>query len=119
MNLLRFFVKGVGGFSLMVSEAFIVVVVATVSGMVYSLYRCRYRLSWCQSFGLSVEVSSIVESKYRGVKVSRCAVRILGVVVGEFTLLLDFKRLTENIDSLVFQCVLQESRERRLCISSE
>jgi hypothetical protein len=42
-----------------------------------------------------------------------------GMVVGEFTLLLDFKSLIENVDSLVFKCVLQESRERRLCILSE
>jgi hypothetical protein len=60
----------------MVSEAFIVIVVAMVSAMVSSLYRCQYHLLWCQSFSLGVEVSSIVESKYRGIKVSRCAVKI-------------------------------------------
>jgi hypothetical protein len=74
MNLLHFPVKGVGGFSLMFLEAFVVVVVAVVLGIVSFLYRCRY--CWCQSFSLGVEVSSIVESKYRGIRISRCAVRI-------------------------------------------
>jgi hypothetical protein len=80
MKSLRFPVKGVSGLSLIFSEAFGVVVV--VSAMVSS---------WCQGFDFSV--SSIVESRsrgiglsecqgfvvseYRGVKVSECAVKIL------------------------------------------
>jgi hypothetical protein len=60
----------------MVSEAFVVIMVTIVLAIVPSLYRCQYRLSWCQSFGLGVKASSIIESKYQGIKVLRCAVRI-------------------------------------------
>jgi hypothetical protein len=72
MKSLHFPVKGVGGLSLMFSEAFVVVtdVLAIVS-------------FWCQGFDFGV--SSIVESRSRGiglseccgVKVSECAVKIL------------------------------------------
>jgi hypothetical protein len=83
----------------MISEAFVVIMVVMVSAIVSFLYRCWYCLSWCQSFGLGVEVSSIVESKSRGigsVKVLWCqgiGVRCknTGAVVCEFTLLLDFE----------------------------
>jgi hypothetical protein len=91
MKSLRFPVKGVGGFNLTVSEVFGVMVVI-VSGIVSSCYRCRYRLyqgfiSQYQGIGCcqSIEVSSIIESKFRGIgwsgfrgiKVSGCAVKIL------------------------------------------
>jgi hypothetical protein len=45
--------------------------------------------------------------------------RDTGVVVGESTLLLDFKRLTKNVDSLDFKCshkVVLQVAEEGLCI---
>jgi hypothetical protein len=36
----------------------------------------------------------------------------MGVVIGEFTLLLDFKCLIENVDSLVFLSVFCKKAER-------
>jgi hypothetical protein len=122
MKSLHLLVKGVGGLSLTFSEAFgVVIVVAMVSAIVSSLYRCRYHL-WCQGF-----VSQCRGIKYRQsqslkvsvfVRVSWCqGVRVhcknMGVIIGEFTLLLDFKRLIENIDSLVFKCVCKKAERER------
>jgi hypothetical protein len=90
MKLLCFPVKGVGGFNLTVSEVF-GVMVAMVSGIVSSLSVSFVVLSGCQSFVLGVKILGVVESRFRGVKVLRCACKDTGVFVGEFTLLLDFK----------------------------
>jgi hypothetical protein len=82
MKSLRFPVKGVGGLSLMFSEAFgVVIVVAMVSAIVSSI-GIVYR--GVRVLVLGVEVSSIVGSKsrgiglseFRGVKVLGCAVKI-------------------------------------------
>jgi hypothetical protein len=72
---------------------------------------CFVKVLVGQSFSLSVDVSSIVESKsqgisfvrvseFCGIKVSGCAVRIQAQLFGEFTLLLDFKCLIKNVNSL-------------------
>jgi hypothetical protein len=81
MKSLRFPVKGVGGLSLMFSEAFVIVAVdcsAMVSVfVVVSRFLCRYRfsVSRCQvSSSQSLEVSvyqSVKVSWYQGVRV-RC-----------------------------------------------
>jgi hypothetical protein len=106
MKSLRFPVKGVGGLSLTFSEAFgVVIVVTMVSAIVSSLYWCRYCL-WCQGFvsrcrgikyrqSQSLKISVFVRVSWcQGVRV-RC--KNTGMVVGEFTLLLDFKTLKLNV----------------------
>jgi hypothetical protein len=88
-NSFHFPVNGVGGFSLIFSEApVVIVIVAMVSAMVFP----------CIVVG---KVSSI---EYRGIRfrVSRCqSIRVcckdIGMVVCEFTLLLDFEMLRLNI----------------------
>jgi hypothetical protein len=90
---LRFPVKGVGGLSLIFSEAFGVVVVAMVLAMVFSCCWCRYRFQY-----QGVKYRRVKVSWYQGVGV-RC--KDTGTFIGEFTLLLDFKRLTKNVNSLL------------------
>jgi hypothetical protein len=87
---LRFPVKGVGGFNLTFSEVF-VVVVSVFSAIVI----CH--LSRCQSFIFGVKVSGVVESRFRGVRVSGCTCKDTGAFVGESTLLLDFEMLKKNV----------------------
>jgi hypothetical protein len=96
MKSLHFPVKGVGGLSLIFSEVVIVIMFAMVSAIVFL---CRYRLSWCQSFGpwcRGIKYCQVKVSRYRFVRVSWCqgiGVRCkdMGAFIGESTLLLDFE----------------------------
>jgi hypothetical protein len=104
MKSLHFPVKGVGGLSLIFSEAFVVIVV--VSAMVSS---------WCQSFDFGV--SSIVESRSQGIGLSECqgvGVRCkdTGAFVDESTLLLDFGMVRQNVRQSELLCSLPKKIAR-------
>jgi hypothetical protein len=124
MKSLRFPVKGVGGFNLILSD--IGVVVAIVSSVMVLFVRVsefhllsKYQVSSSQSLEGSV-YQSIRVSWCQGVGV-RC--KDTGTFVGESTLLLDFRTLKtkrSTVYTLVFVAKrFSRMRRKKPCISSK